>query len=159
MKQNKIILTPTSKTDLETLHLFQLNQEANYLAAFTSPEPLTKEAYINKYTPFLSNPTIHMCTIWIENQIVGSIAKYETDNQAEITYWIDHAFWGRGIATNALQEFLKLELMRPIYGRVAFDNIGSQKVLEYCGFKKIGIDTGFAKARNEEIEEYIYIRE
>ena len=88
-------LTPTVKEDLETLYLFQLNKEANYLAAFTGPEPLTKEAYIHKYEPFLSNPTIHMCTIKIEDKIVGSIAKYEMENEAEITYWIDREFWGR----------------------------------------------------------------
>ncbi|RYF99627.1 MAG: N-acetyltransferase, partial [Chitinophagaceae bacterium] len=38
----------------------------------------------------------------------------------------------------------------------AFDNIGSQKVLEKCGFTKIGNDRGFAHARQAEIEEYIY---
>lgn len=156
VQRNNMILTPTVKADLATLYLFQLNKEANYLAAFTGPEPLTKEAYINKYEPFLSNPTIHMCTIKIEDKIVGSIAKYEMENEAEITYWIDREFWGQGIATNALTEFLKIELIRPIYGRTAFDNFGSQKVLENCGFVKIDTDKGFAKARNEEIEEYIY---
>jgi RimJ/RimL family protein N-acetyltransferase len=39
---------------------------------------------------------------------------------------------------------------------VAFDNQGSQKVLEKCGFVKIGTDKGFANARQAEIEEYIY---
>ncbi len=104
----------------------------------------------------MSNPTIHMCTIKIDDKIVGSIAKYVMENEAEITYWIDREFWGQGIATNALRDFLKIELNRPIYGRTAFDNFGSQKVLENCGFIKIGTDKGFAKSRNVEIEEYIY---
>ena len=63
---------------------------------------------------------------------------------------------GQGIATTALNNFLKIELTRPIYGRVAFDNLGSQKVLEKCGFIKIGTDKGFANARQTEIEEFIY---
>ena len=50
--------------------------------------------------------------------------------------------------------------MRPILGRVAFDNFGSQKVLEKCGFIKIGSDKGFANARQTDrqtdIEEFIY---
>ncbi len=78
------------------------------------------------------------------------------ENEAEITYWIDKKFWGQGIATTALKELLKIEQVRPIYGRVAFDNYGSQKVLEKCGFVKIGKDKGFANARQAEIEEYIY---
>ncbi|HEY4619198.1 MAG TPA: hypothetical protein VIH09_13485 [Flavobacterium sp.] len=35
-----------------------------------------------------------------------------------------------------------MELTRPLYGRVAFDNFGSQKVLEKCAFMKIGTDKG-----------------
>jgi RimJ/RimL family protein N-acetyltransferase len=87
---------------------------------------------------------------------VGSVAKYVMENDAEITYWIDRNFWGQGIATMALKEFLTIEQIRPIYGRAAFDNYGSHKVLEKCGFIKIGMDKGFANARQAEIEEYIY---
>jgi RimJ/RimL family protein N-acetyltransferase len=43
-----------------------------------------------------------------------------------------------------------------LYGRTAFDNIGSQRVLEKCGFVKVGTDTGYANARQANIEEYIY---
>ena len=78
------------------------------------------------------------------------------EGDAEITYWIDRKFWGRGIATKALKELLKMEPARPIFGRVAFDNFGSQKVLEKCGFEKIGSDKGFSTVRGTEIEEYIY---
>lgn len=87
---------------------------------------------------------------------MGSIAKFETQGDAEITYWIDKNVWGQGIATNVLKEFLAIETARPIFGRVAFDNFGSQKVLEKCGFIKVGIDKGFANARQTEIEEFIY---
>jgi [ribosomal protein S5]-alanine N-acetyltransferase len=97
-----------------------------------------------------------MRTIKFNGEIVGSIAKYVMENEAEITYWIDRKYWGQGIATTALKDFLKMVQIRPIYGRVAFDNYGSQKVLEKCGFIKIGKDKGFANARQTEIEEYIY---
>jgi RimJ/RimL family protein N-acetyltransferase len=39
---------------------------------------------------------------------------------------------------------------------VAFDNFGSQKVLEKSGLIKTGTDKGFASARQAEIEEFIY---
>lgn len=149
-------LCKTVKDDLERLFEIQLNGEANYLAAFTSKEGKDKDAYIEKYSRFLTDPTIHMCTIKVNDVIAGSIAKYMTENEAEITYWIDRDLWGQGIATAALTNFLGMEAMRPIYGRVAFDNYGSQRVLEHCGFVKIGKDKGFANARQAEIEEYIY---
>jgi RimJ/RimL family protein N-acetyltransferase len=156
MTNNIISLTKTEKDDLNAFFQFQLDKEANYLAAFTPKDPTDKTAYIEKYTKFLTDPTINMCTIKVNDVIAGSVAKFVMENRAEITYWIDREFWGQGVATTALKDLLKLEPARPIYGRVAFDNYGSQKVLEKCGFIKIGTDKGFANARQTEIEEYIY---
>lgn len=156
MTKRNIILTETKKDDLNAFFQFQLDKEAIYLAAFTPKDPYDKAAYIEKYTRHLADPTINMRTIKVNDVIAGSIAKFVMDNEAEITYWIDRKFWGQGIATAALTAFLKLEKTRPIRGRVAFDNYGSQKVLEKCGFIKTGKDKGFANARQAEIEEYIY---
>lgn len=156
MTNKNIQLTKTEEDDLKVLFQFQLDQKANYLAAFTTKDPNDKIAYIEKYTKFLTDPTINMLTIKVGDEIAGSVSKYVMENDAEITYWIDRKFWGQGIATTALKEFLTLEQTRPIYGRVAFDNYGSQKVLVKCGFIKIGSDKGFANARQTEIEEFIY---
>ena len=156
MTNPNITLTKTVKEDLYVLFEFQLNEEAIYLAAFTPKDPTDKNAYIEKFTKHRADPNINMRTINFKDQIVGSIAKFVLEDEAEITYWIDRKFWGQGIATSALNKFLKMEQIRPIHGRVAFDNFGSQKVLEKCGFVKIGKDKGFANARQVEIEEYIY---
>jgi ribosomal-protein-alanine N-acetyltransferase len=158
MTTNTITLIETEKDDLNTFFQFQLDKEANYLAAFTAKDPNDKTAYIEKYATHLADPTIHMRTIKVNDVIVGSIAKFVMQNEAGITYWIDRKFWGQGIATTALNDFLKIEQSRPIYGHVAFDNYGSQKVLEKCGFVRIGTDKGFANARQAEIEEFIYKR-
>ncbi|WP_288442797.1 GNAT family N-acetyltransferase [uncultured Chryseobacterium sp.] len=154
--QHDIKLRPTVVEDLETLFQFQLDDEANHLAAFTSKDSTNKEFYIAKFTKLLADPTINNQTIIAGTVIVGSIAKFIMQDDVEITYWIDKNFWGKGIATTALKDFLTIETTRPIFGRVAFDNLGSQKVLEKCGFIKIGTDKGFANARQTEIEEFIY---
>lgn len=156
MANNNITLIKTEEDDLNSFFQFQLDKEANYLAAFTSKDPNNKTAYIEKYTKHLNDPTINMKTIKVNDVIAGSIAKFVMENEAEITYWIDRKFWGQGIATTALKDFLDIEKIRPIYARVAFDNYGSQKVLEKCGYVKTGKDKGFANARQTEIEEYIY---
>ena len=156
MTNNNITLIKTEEEDLNAFFEFQLDKEANYLAAFTSKDPNDKAAYIEKYTKHLNDPTINMKTIKVNDVIAGSIAKFIMENEAGITYWIDRKYWGQGIATTALKDFLKIEKIRPIYAGVAFDNYGSQKVLEKCGFVKTGTDKGFANARQAEIEEYIY---
>jgi RimJ/RimL family protein N-acetyltransferase len=151
-----IRLRPTEISDLDYLFEFQLDKEGGYLAAFMPKDHADKEAYLRKHTKFLSDPTINNQTIMIGDRIVGSIAKFVIEGDAEITYWIDRKFWGQGIATKALKDFLAVETTRPLFGRTAFDNFGSQKVLEKCGFIKTGTDKGFANARQEEIEEFIY---
>jgi ribosomal-protein-alanine N-acetyltransferase len=156
MAISNIRLTETKEDDLNLFFEFQVDKEAIHLAAFTPKDPNDKVAYIEKYTKFLSDPTKNLQTIIVNDEIVGSISKFVLENDAEITYWIDRKFWGQGIATDALKHFLKIEKARPIFGRVAFDNYASQKVLEKCGFVRIGKDKGFANARQTEIEEYIY---
>lgn len=126
------------------------------MAAFMPKDPANKADYLQKYTTLLKDPTVNNQTIILGNVIVGSIAKFLLGGHAEITYWIDRKFWGKGIATKALNEFLAIETARPIIGRVAFDNVGSQRILEKCGFIKIGTGRGFANARQAEIEEFIY---
>lgn len=156
MPNNNITLVETKNDDLNVFFQFQLDAEANHLAAFTAKDPNDKAAYIEKYSKHLADPTIHMRTIKVNDVIAGSIARFFIEKEAGITYWIDKKFWGQGIASTALRDFLKMDKTRPIYGYVAFDNYGSQKVLEKCGFVKIGTDKGFANARQAEIEEYIY---
>lgn len=151
-----IKLRPTEIADLDILFQFQTDKEGGYLAAFMSKDPTDKSAYITKYTKLLADPTINNQTILLDNTIVGSVAKFVMEGDPEITYWIDRNYWGQGIATKALSQLLAIETIRPIFGRVAFDNFGSQKVLEKCGFVKIGTDKGFANARQMEIEEFIY---
>lgn len=152
----QIVLRQTEIDDLQFFFQFQLDKEAIYLAAFTPKDPTDKPAYLTKYSKLLNEPTVNMRTILFDNKIAGSISKFEIDGDAEITYWIDKEFWGKGVTTIALKNFLTIENMRPIFGRVAFDNYGSQRVLEKCGFVKIGKDKGFANARGREIEEFIY---
>ena len=155
-KTIEIELKNTNLNDLEALFLFQLDKDANYLAAFTSKNPSNKDAYMEKWTRLLADKKINVRTILLKNKIVGSIAKFEMEGNAEITYWIGKEFWGKGIASTALKKFLEVEKTRPLFGRIAFDNLGSKKVLENCGFSKIGIEKGFANAREKEIEEIIF---
>lgn len=151
-----IKLRQTEVGDLDLLFQFQLDKEGGYLAAFMPQDPSDKSVYLKKHTTLLDDPTVNSQTILLGDRIVGSIARFVMEGDAEITYWIDRQFWGKGIATEALSQFLTLETTRPLFARVAFDNFGSQKVLKKCGFVKVGSDKGFANARNAEIEEYIY---
>ena len=154
--RNQINLRKTLAADLNFFFQFQLDKDGQYMAAFMPVDPTDRNAYLAKHSKFLNDPAITTRTILVDNEIAGSVAKFVMEGKAEITYWIDKRFWGQGVASTAVKDFLNIETTRPIFGRVAFDNYGSQKVLEKCGFVKIGTDKGFANAQQAEIEEFIY---
>jgi len=90
-----------------------------------------------------------------DGRLVGSIGSYVMEGDTEVTYWIDRAAWGRGIASQAMALLLKLVTVRPLHGRAVSDRIGSLRVLQKSGFRIIGVETSFAAGRNGDAEETI----
>ena len=149
-----LFLRDVVEDDLLLFFDFQLDPDANYMAAFTAKNPNDREAFTAHWNKIMVEPTNIIRTIVCDGLVVGSVSSYVESGKPEVTYWIGRAHWGKGIATRALTAFLThVNTTRPIYARVAKDNLGSRRVLEKCGFQVIGETKGFAKARGEEIEE------
>ncbi len=62
---------------------------------------------------------------------------------AELGYWLGEPFWGRGIMTAAIRCFTAWAMPRfgltRIYAEVFAENPGSGRVLEKCGFVRVGV--------------------
>lgn len=151
----QIQLRDTRSSDLDLLYEQQTDKEAYNMAAFTLEDPTNKAAYMKHMNKNMEDDKVTLKTILSNNQIVGNISLFERLTMPEVSYWIGKEFWGRGIATLALTDFLNQILIRPLFARVAKDNIASIRVLEKCGFRMIGEDKAFANARSKEVEEYI----
>lgn len=80
---------------------------------------------------------------------------HEDVGKPEVSYWLDQADWGRGIATRALSAFLSRIQERPVYACVEASNTASLRVLEKCGLIRIGTNRDFANARGKKIEEVL----
>ena len=153
---NELYLRDVVNDDLPIFFENQLDQEANYMAAFTAKDPTDQEAFIVHWHKILANETCIIKTIIFNGQVAGSVSSYEDEGRPEVTYWLGKEYWGKGIATWALKEFLaNHNTIRPMYARVAKDNLGSRRVLEKCGFKVLSEFKGFANARGQEIEELL----
>jgi RimJ/RimL family protein N-acetyltransferase len=50
---------------------------------------------------------------------------------------------------------ISLRPLEELYARAASDNVGSLRVLEKAGFRRVGVNRDFAPRRGEEIEETI----
>ena len=108
------------------------------------------------WSTVLVDDSVLVKTVLFNGDIAGNIVCFEQLGEREVGYWLGKEYWGKGIATSALTQFLTHHnKTRPIYARVAKDNLGSRRVLEKCGFTIIGESTGFANARGQEIEEFL----
>ena len=154
--KNNLKLRDVIEDDLPIFFEQQLASDANFMAAFTAKDPANQEAFDAHWDRILADETVIIQTIISSGHIVGYVLSYKTDGKLEVSYWIGRVHWGQGLATVALSDFLiHTNRIRPIYARVAKDNLGSIRVLQKCGFKIIGEAIGFANARGEEIEELV----
>ena len=80
--------------------------------------------------------------IVVEGEVAGTIGSWGDPNEREVTYWVGRSYWGKGIATAALNAFLSVDQSRSLHVRVAYDNFASQRVLEKCGFRVIATERG-----------------
>ena len=152
---DEIRLRDVEEADFEILYEHQLDPEAIRMAAFVGKDPKDKVAFDAHWDKILNSSQITKRTIVAERQVAGHISCYPHGENIEVTYWLGREFWGRGLATQALNRMLHLVVDRPIFARAATDNIGSIKVLQKCGFRIIGKNKGFANGRGEVTEEYI----
>jgi RimJ/RimL family protein N-acetyltransferase len=152
---DSITLRGVGSSDLDIFYEQQLDPEAIRMAAFVSKDPKDKVAFDAHWNKILNSPQITQRTIVADGQVAGYIGCFPHGENMEVTYWLGREFWGRGLATQALNRMLHLVTQRPILARAATDNIGSIRVLQKCGFKIIGKDKGFANGRGEDTEEYI----
>ena len=94
--------------------------------------------FAQHWAKLLADETNLKQTIIVDGQVAGNIGSWTAEGKREVGYWIDRAFWGRGIATEALTAFLRLEPTRPLHAGVAKHNLASIRVLQKCGFTLLG---------------------
>jgi RimJ/RimL family protein N-acetyltransferase len=138
--------------DLPIFFQHQLDQEAVDMAAFP---PRDKGAFMTHWrTKVLGDDTVVAKTIVVDGRVAGNIVSFERSGEREVGYWIGREFWGGGVATKALSEFLRLVTSRPLYARVAKHNVASIRVLEKCGFVP-ATGEAFTDAPIDELEEVV----
>lgn len=142
-------------SDLPVIFEYESDPVAIQMAAFTADDPADRVAFDAHWARIRANAAITIRTILVGDAVAGTIAGFERDGDAEVTYWVGRQFWGKGVATRALAAFLREHPRRPLHARAAKDNVASIRVLEKCGFTVAGYDKGFANARGAEIDEVI----
>lgn len=151
-----VVFRDVTEDDLPVFFENQLDAEANRMAAFTAEDPADKNTFMEHWQRILADEAIVKKTVLFDGDVVGNVLAFEQFGEREVSYWIGREYWGKGIATKALSQFLGLVKTRPLYARAAKDNLASIRILEKCGFAVYGEDKGFSNARDEEVEEFVF---
>lgn len=151
----EVALRPVEEGDLDALFTQHRDPSSVWQAAFTSRNPDDRAAFDAHMARVRAAPDVTLRAITCDGRLVGSVGSFVIDGETAITYWIDRASQGRGIASRALGLFLDLVPVRPLHARAAADNLGSLRVLQRAGFRVISSELSFALARNAPIEELL----
>ncbi len=116
------------------LPLFFEHQRDPIAVAMVAFDSRDRAAFDQHWAKLLADETLLKKAIVADGQVVGNIGSWLSEGKREIGYWIDRALWGRGVATEALSAFLRLEQTRPLHAGVAKHNAASIRVLQKCGF-------------------------
>ena len=149
------VLREMRDEDLDVLFDQWADPAAAHMAAFTAPDHMDRDYFERRWSRLRADETVINRVIVVDGEVAGTIGSWGDPGEREVTYWIGHSYWGKGIATCALNAFLTVDPSRPLHARVAYDNVASQRVLEKCGFRVIATERGFAEARSREIEEVV----
>jgi RimJ/RimL family protein N-acetyltransferase len=135
--------------DLDALYEQQRDPEAVAMALVPARE---REAFDAHWKSLLANDDVIVMAIEDEGRVAGNVLSWTLDGRRVVGYWLGREFWGRGLATRAVGEYVELLTTRPLHAWVATSNGGSRRVLEKCGFVRIESKVEFDERIGREIE-------
>jgi len=121
------------------------------MAAFPARD---EEAFYVHSRKIMADQSVIFRAIVSDGSVAGSIGSWEMEGNHEVGYWIGKEFWGKGIATQALTELLKIVTTRPLFAHVAQHNVASRRVLEKCGFAVVREDQ-YTNPAGVEVQEFV----
>lgn len=142
---NGVVLREVSEQDVQTFYENQLDPAAIRMAAFPAKD---RETHFSHWRKTMTDEAVCARTVLFEGDIAGYVVSWSENDEHKVGYWIARVYWGKGIATDALSQFLRVDPTRPILGYVIKHNVGSIRVLEKCGFT---VDSAHPGAEGHEV--------
>ena len=119
------------------------------MAAFTARD---RDAFMDHWQRILEDDSVLAQTVMLDDRVAGNVVSWERDGRRQLGYWIGQEYWGNGIATQAVNQFLTIEQQRPLYAKVVSSNAASIRVLQKCQFKPVTEDSPACDTSNNKFE-------
>lgn len=131
-------LRDVDDADLEVFFEHQREEEGVRRAHFPARD---REPFLTHWrTKVLGNPTGSAQTVTVDGEVAGNIVAWWQNDERFVGYWFGERFWGRGVGTAALRQFIQREQVRPLVADVFVGNTASVRLLERCGFRQMGVE-------------------
>jgi RimJ/RimL family protein N-acetyltransferase len=126
-------LRPVVESDLEAFYEQQADPASVEMARVPARD---RASHFSHWELVLARESTCVRTIEVDGECAGHVVGFLRDGagDVEVGYWIARSLWGRGVASEALAQFLAVEARRPLVAHVATHNLASRRVLEKCGF-------------------------
>ena len=142
IETERLILRPFVVSDVEALFAYAAAPEFSQYVEYTSPGTLEEaQAFLEAVLiPEDSNSLSWAVCLRGQSAVIGTLQiTRETIDSVTVHYDISHTLYGRGYTTEALQAVLQwclthLPEVTQFLGDTLASNIGSQRVMEKCGF-------------------------
>ncbi len=137
-----ISLRAWATSDIDNLLKYANNPNIAKNMTNAFPHPYNQEAGEAFIAMANSKKPVSIFAICLNNEAIGGIGVHAQqdihEKCAELGYWLAEPFWGKGITSKVVLKmidfaFNNFDIIR-LYARPFSSNIGSQKVLEKCGF-------------------------
>src|SRR6185369_3870373 len=142
LKLNSCVIRPWSSNDAVAVQRYANNRKIWINLRDLFPHPYTLDDAHSFLRYIMAEKPITTFALAMPAEAIGCIG-LQIGNEvhrktAEMGYWLGEPFWGRGIMTEAVQEFTRwafeaFDLQR-IFAQPFADNTGSVRVLEKAGF-------------------------
>ena len=148
LRAGPCLLRPWAHSDVSALVRYANNRKiwANVRDRF--PHPYTRTD-AEQWTSYASKKSpVTDFAIEVNGEAAGGIGLVLREDVercgAEVGYWLGEPFWGKGIATAALQAltayaFAEFPYLVRLFAMTYEDNLASQRVLEKAGFVREGV--------------------
>ncbi|MCB9595592.1 MAG: GNAT family N-acetyltransferase [Sandaracinaceae bacterium] len=160
------LLRPWRVDDLESLVRHANDPRVSATVRDHFPSPYTREDGQRWLAHAARAGRDTSLAIEVDGHAVGGVGMIAGEDVhricAEIGYWLGHAFWNRGVMTDAVRAYSEhllrdrgfLRLEAPVFAI----NPASARVLEKAGFERESVQRRAAIKTNQVIDVWLYVR-
>lgn len=165
----EILLSPLEASDIQGVHSLWSDASATLYTNFPHiPNIDQSREHLAKVFNFYAKNSLHFgpYKIHLNNGtflgLCGGDIADENEQKYEIWYFIHRAFWGKKIATAAVNELLRVmsesRRVKVLKAEAVVDNTASWKFLERLGFERTEYRQADHKKEGRVFDRYVYTK-